>query len=61
MITMNPMTTPGKASGKVSIAVNRARPRNRLRLRNTPATPETIRVATVVAPASSTVAIRLRR
>ncbi len=61
MITMKPITTPGNASGSVSSAVNTSRPGKRLRVRNTPLMPEMTSVATVVAPASSTVDTRLAR
>ncbi len=53
---MKPITTPGKASGRVSMATRAALPGNLLRWRNTPARPLTINVTTVVAAASASVA-----
>src|SRR6516225_2327214 len=58
---MKPTTTPGKASGKVSIAVSTARPGKRWRCRNKPAMAAITIVAAVVAAASSTVLIRVAR
>ena len=58
---MKPTTTPGKASGKVSIAVRKVRPGKRLRERNRPAMPEITSVATVTAPESTSVETRLRK
>ena len=58
---MKPTTTPGNASGKVSIAISTARPGKRWRCRNMPAIVAMTSVATVVAAASSTVLIRVAR
>ena len=58
---MKPTTTPGNASGKVSIAIRTARPGKRCRCRNIPAIVATISVTMVVAAASSTVLIRVAR
>ena len=58
---MKPTTTPGKASGKVSIAIRTLRPGKRCRCRNMPAMVATISVTTVVAAASSTVLISVAR
>ena len=61
MMTMKPTTTPGKASGKVSIAISRLRPRNVLRSRNTPAMVATASVSSVTPAASRSVESRLRK
>ena len=49
---MNPTTTPGNASGKVSMDTSRLLPGKSLRVRNTPVTPEMASV-TRVTPAES--------
>ena len=58
---MKPTTTPGKASGKVSIATSTARPGKRCRCRNIPAMVAITSVATVVAAANRTVLISVAR
>src|SRR6516162_1987817 len=52
---INPTTTPGKASGKVSIATSKAWPGNRRRCRNNPLMVAITKVAIVVAAASDMV------
>ena len=58
---MKPMTTPGKASGKVSIDTSSALPGNLWRCRNTPEMPLIASVAAVVAAATASVDSRLSR
>jgi hypothetical protein len=58
---MNPTTTPGNASGNVSMATSSAWPGNRLRCRNSPAIVAMRSVAAVVAAASTTVLISVAR
>ncbi len=58
---MKPTTTPGKANGKVSIAISTARPGKRWRCRKMPLMVAITSVAAVVAAASSTVLIKVER
>ncbi len=61
MITMNPITTPGKASGKVSMATSTGLPGTGWRCRKVPATPAIASVTSVTDADSSTVDSRLCR
>jgi hypothetical protein len=61
MMIMKPMTTPGKASGKVRTAISVSRPGKRLRTRNSPLVTEIARVTAVASAASATVITRLAR
>ena len=56
---MKPTTTPGKASGKVSVAKRKLRPKKRLRCRNMPAMTEMTMVASVTVAESKMVETRL--
>src|SRR5450830_519818 len=50
MMTMKPTTTPGNASGNVSIASSSGLPGKRLRCKNKPTKDEIASVATVTTP-----------
>ena len=58
---MKPTTTPGNASGNVSIATSSEWPGNRFRCRNNPAIVAMMSVTAVVAAASTTVLISVAR
>ena len=58
---INPTTTPGKASGKVSIATSKVWPGNRRRCRNNPLMVAITKVAIVVAAASDMVLNKVAR
>lgn len=58
---MKPTTTPGNASGKVSMAVISRLPGTAWRTRNSPATLDSTSVASVTAADSTTVETRLPR
>ncbi|MNR18782.1 hypothetical protein D3C85_1355290 [compost metagenome] len=61
MMTMKPITTPGKASGKVRMATSTGLPGTAWRCRKVPAMPAITSVASVTAAESATVTIRLCR
>ena len=61
MMTMNPTTTPGNASGNVISEIRIFRPKNRLRSRKRPDTTEITSVAMVTLADNRTVAIKLSR
>ena len=56
---MKPTTTPGNASGKVSVASKKRRPKKRFLCKNIPLMPAITMVASVTVAESTTVETRL--